>query len=354
MTADNGNHTRSLWRAILVIVLVGLVLAMANLLVTTLSVLLLVFAGMLFGVFLNGVSGWLSRYTRLPYRVSLGIVVALLLGIVGAGFYYMGAQIAEQTSKLASQLQDSLVQARERLEQYEWAQKYLEQIDWNKMFSGSGGMVSGLMKGVQWVLWGLTAAAVIFFVGLYMAWEPGLYRQGLVKLVPLDRRSRALEVLSKLHATLGYWIAGRLLSMTIVGVLTAIGLWLLNVPLAVTLGVLAALLTFIPNIGPILAAIPQALLALNVSTQTALYVIAFNIGLQVVESYLITPIIERYQVTLPPAVTIVMQLLMGVLVGVIGVMMAAPLTAAGMVMVQMLYIHDRLGDPSPGHLAEQT
>ena len=353
MTADNANRSSRPWRATLVVVFVALVLAVANLLVTTLSVLLLVFAGLLFGVFLNGLSGWLSRYTRLPYRVSFGIVVALLLGIAGAGFYFMGGQIAEQTSKLASQLQDSLVQAYERLEEYEWAKQYLDEGE-DKLLSGDGGMVSGLMRGVQWLLWGLTAAAVIFFVGLYMAWDPELYRTGLVNLVPLDRRARALEVLSKLHATLGYWIAGRLLSMTIVGVLTAIGLWILGVPLAVTLGVLAALLTFIPNIGPILAAIPQALMALNISTQTVIYVIALNVALQTVESYLLTPIIERYQVTLPPAVTIVVQLLMGVLVGVIGVMMAAPLTAAAMVLIQMLYIRDRLGDPSPGRLAERA
>jgi predicted PurR-regulated permease PerM len=138
--------------------------------------------------------------------------------------------------------------------------------------------------------------------------------------------------------------------MSIVGILTSLGLWLLGVPLPITLGFVAAFLTFIPNLGPLLAAVPQALLALNVGPQTVVYVLIFNLVLQGVESYLFTPIIQRHEVTLPPILTIAAQLLMGVLFGIIGVMMAAPLVVATMVIVQMLYVHDYLGDEHPGEL----
>jgi predicted PurR-regulated permease PerM len=128
----------------------------------------------------------------------------------------------------------------------------------------------------------------------------------------------------------------------------------MGIPLPVTLGVVAALLTFIPNVGPILAAVPQPLLALNVSPQTAPYVLALNLVLQGIESYLITPMIQRHEVTLPPILTIAAQLLMGVLFGMIGIMMAAPLVVVALVLVQLLYIHDRFGDENPGRLTRQN
>src|SRR5690606_30486142 len=123
--------------------------------------------------------------------------------------------------------------------------------------------------------------------------------------------------------------------------------WLLGVPLAIPLGVLSAFLTFVPNIGAVVAVVPQALMAWQVSSSTVAFVIVFNVLLQAVESYLITPLIERHQVHLPPALTISMQLLLGATLGVIGVMMAAPLTVAVMLVIQLLYIRDTLGD-APG------
>ena len=132
--------------------------------------------------------------------------------------------------------------------------------------------------------------------------------------------------------------------MIIIGVLTAVGLWLLGVPLALTLGLLAALLTFIPNIGPILAVVPAALLALLQSPTRALYVVLLYLGIQTVESYLLTPLMQKRTVSLPPALTIFAQVLMGILVGRIGLVLATPLTAALFVLVKMLYVEDILGD----------
>lgn len=125
-------------------------------------------------------------------------------------------------------------------------------------------------------------------------------------------------------------------------------------PLPVTLGVVAALLTFIPNIGPLLAAVPQVLLAFQVGTDTVLYVILLNMALQFVESYLITPLVQYYEVSLPPALTISLQLLLGVSLGVIGLVVAAPLLVVALVLVQMLYIRRTLEDPKPGRVVERA
>lgn len=327
---------------------VALLLAVSNLLMVTISILLLIFAGILFGVFLNGISHWVSDRTRLPYLGAYAIWVVVLIAAVAAGTFYMGSSIAKQTGQLSGELQSATDELLKQISRYEWMP---DVEDLSKNVAENGKLLPQLARGLQSALWGLTGAIVIVFVGLYVAYDPTLYETGLIKLVPRDRRTRAAELLAKVRSALRRWIVARLISMTIVGVLTAIGLSLLGVPLAMTLGVLAAMLTFIPNVGPILAAIPQVLLAFQVDTQTVWFVILLNLALQGVESYLVTPMIERYEVTLPPALTISMQLLLGATVGAIGLMMAAPLTATMMVLVQMLYIRDQLKDPSPGELA---
>lgn len=350
------NLPRTLWRLLFAALLAGIALAATGLLITTLSVLLLIFAGVLFGVFVNGLSGSLHRHTPLSYRWSYAIIALLIIGLIVGGFYYMGSQVGQQISELSQKLQSAGDRLNRQLNQYPWIQRYLPEMSEirSNVTDGGSGIFPEVMRGVRWLLWGITGLVVIFFVGLYVAYDPHLYEAGLVKLVPPERRDHACEILRKLRTALGRWIIGRIISMSIIGVFTAIGLWLLNVPLPVTLGVLAALLTFIPNIGPILAAIPQALLALQVGMNTVLYVILFNIALQTIESYMVTPIVQRYEVTLPPALTIFVQLLMAVVVGPIGIIMAAPLTVTAMVLIQMLYIRDELGDPRPGRLVERT
>ncbi|EMI18792.1 protein belonging to Uncharacterized protein family UPF0118 [Rhodopirellula maiorica SM1] len=334
------------------LLLVALIFAVADLFIPTVSVLLVVFAGLLFGVFINGLAGFADRHAPLSYRMSFMLVVTVILLLFAGGVYYLGAQVVQRTDELWSQLQTASEDATQRLKQYEFSKQYLPDSEQMQSMVRQQGdsAVSGVLGGLRSVGWAMTGAIVIFFVGAYAAYDPRLYRKGLVKLFPTQRRERVLEVLDQMRSALGRWIVGRVMSMTLVGVLTAIGLWFLNVPLPITLGVVAALLTFIPNIGPLLAAVPQVLLALNVGTDTAIYVLVFNVALQGIESYLITPMIQRHEVTLPPILTIAAQLWMGITVGIIGVMMAAPLTVVVMVLIQMLYIHDRLGDPNPGEL----
>ncbi|WP_442511145.1 AI-2E family transporter [Novipirellula sp. SH528] len=334
------------------LLIAALIFSVSGLLVPSLSVLLLVFAGLLFGVFINGLAGFATRHTPLSYRSAFLLVVTVLLLMIGGGVYYLGAQMVQHVDELWSQLETSLQDATERLRQYQFSKQYLpdsEQVQ--SMMSQQGDSAfSSLLGGLRSVGWAMTGSIVIFFIGAYAAYEPQLYQNGLTKLFPKERRGRVSDVLEQLRAALGRWIIGRVMSMTLVGILTAVGLWFLDVPLPITLGVVAALLTFIPNIGPLLAAVPQVLLALNVGTETAIYVIVFNLALQGIESYLITPMIQRHEVTLPPILTIAAQLWMGIIVGVIGIMMAAPLVVVLMVLIQMLYIRDRLGDPHPGEL----
>ncbi len=338
------------------LLLIALVLATAGLLVPTLSIVLLIFAGLLFGVFVHAISDWPTQHLPISYRISFLVVVTLMLLAIGIGFFYLGSQAVDRADEFWTQLQSAIQTAEQNLSQNDWTKEHLPSVAemQEKLTETTSSILPEMFQGLQWFGWGVTGALVIFFVGIYAAYEPSLYRTGLIKLVPIDKRDRAMEVLNELRLALRLWIVGRILSMSIVGIATGIAMWILGVPLPVSLGILAALLTFIPNIGPLLAAVPQMLLAINAGSQTVLYVLMFNVILQTVESYLITPLIQRHEVSLPPILTITAQLVMSVVVGIIGVMMAAPMVVVIMVLAQMLYVHDRLGDEQPGQLTSDS
>jgi predicted PurR-regulated permease PerM len=132
--------------------------------------------------------------------------------------------------------------------------------------------------------------------------------------------------------------------MTVIGILTTTGLWLLGVPLALTLGLLAAFLEFVPYVGFVLSIVPAAMLALLEGPTTTLYVILLYIGIQLFESYILTPLVEQQAVSIPPALTITVQLTFGVLVGAVGLLFAIPLAAVIMVLVEKFYIEDTLNE----------
>ena len=185
---------------------------------------------------------------------------------------------------------------------------------------------------------------IALFIGLYGAVAPRTYRNGLLLLVPGPCRERSGEVLDAAGAMLRGWLIGAFIKMTIVGVVTTAGLALLGIPLALALGLIAFLFEFIPFLGPILAAVPAVLVALTIGPMEAVHVGLLYLGVQVAESYVLTPLIDQRSVHLPPALAITTQVLLGTLLGALGVVFAIPLTALGMVLVRMLYIEDFLGE----------
>jgi predicted PurR-regulated permease PerM len=192
----------------------------------------------------------------------------------------------------------------------------------------------------------LADVVLLFFVGLYLAASPRTYTEAALKILPHPRRARVREVLSAVGATLRRWIGARLILMATNAIVTALGLWLLGMRLPITLGLLSGLLNFVPNLGPIIAAVPAVLLAFVEGPRMALYVALFYFGYQMFDGYVLTPLVQRRTVALPPALTIMSQVLMGVLFGTIGVLVAVPLTAAVVLAVNMLYLHDVLGEPA--------
>ncbi|HZH33426.1 MAG TPA: AI-2E family transporter [Pyrinomonadaceae bacterium] len=329
--------------AIVVFVVLAILLV-----VYAVDALLLVFAAILLAVFFRGMADWLSDHTGLGQRLSFAIVIITTLLTLGVSLYFLEQSIVEQVRELREQLPQSINSLRGRLEQTGWGRTILEQIPSTTQEVRDTAQNANLTTHATGILSSTVRFFGDFFVflvlGIFLAVEPKTYIRGAVKLLPVSRRKRGGEVLNAIGETLRWWLVGKFGSMLAVGVLTYIGLWFLDIPLALTLSIITALLTFIPNIGPVLSVLPAALLALSQDPIKALYVVLLYIIVQIIESNLITPWIERETIELPPALTIIVQVVLSVFVGALGLVLATPLLAVGLVLVQMLYIEDVLGD----------
>ena len=307
--------------------------------------LLLAFAGVLVAVLLSTPATLLHRHARLPYALALVLVLALVGGAIALAVSWRGPAVVTEIDDLRDSLPVALDALRERVARYPWGPRLLEGVPTMADVLGDERALAGRARDFAARTVGLLSTGlIILFTGIFLAFEPSLYVGGVVRLVPPARRARARAVVAELGHALRWWLLAKLVSMLVIGVGTGVGLYVLGVPLVFSLGLIAALLTFVPNIGPILSAVPAVLLALVHGPRLALWVVLLYLGVQVVESYLITPYLERRTVSLPPALTLTVQVLLGAAAGVLGISLAAPLTAVGLVLVRMLYVEDVLKD----------
>ncbi len=342
-TADKGFAEKVLL-TVGVVCLTALLLALVYF---TFDVLLLVFAASLFAVFLRGLADILCRYTNIPEGWSVLAVSVVLVAVLAGAVAYLAPDVAEQGKVLREQLPVSARAAADYVAQFGWGRALIEQmpsletvknnLNASELLSGVGGFFTSTIGAVGNFF-------IVILVSVYLAMEPRIYTRGFTNLFPLTKRTRVREIIFAISDTLRWWLIGKAASMIFIGLVTWIGLYFLDVPLALTLGLIAGLLSFIPNFGPIIAAVPALLLAFIDSPIKALYVLILYVAIQVVEGSIVTPFIERETVSIPPALTIVFQLALAVLVGGLGLVLATPLLAVIIVLVQMVFIEDVLGD----------
>lgn len=314
------------------------------------DILMLVFAAVLIAIFLRGLADLINERLKISEGGAVLLVSVLLIVILAGSIALLAPSVAEQIRNLRDDLPRSIETVVTYLLQFGWGRAILEHLPklpsideifnyltTTSFLSSVGGFFS-TTAGI------ITNFFITILLAIYFAAEPKTYVHGFTKLFPVEKRPRVLEVLGEIGETLRWWLIGKIGSMLVIGILTWIGLSIIGVPLALTLGLIAGLLSFIPNFGPILSAIPAVLLAFVDNPVTSLYVIALFIGVQLIESNLVTPWIERQTVELPPALTIASQLMLAILIGGLGLVLATPILAVIMVLIQMIYIEDILGD----------
>ena len=378
---------------------IGLSLILLLLWVTR-TLVLTVFLGILFALAVSAGADRLQRW-RIPRGLAAPLIVFTFVGLVAAFGSWIGPTVREQTTELRTKLPEAF----EKLEQWvlsrgggviatitgfgddaapraaagaastadsarAGADTGIARVSRDssrgaapspgpatpvpttlrdKLLAQIGGAGRYLLHLLGSTLEVLASIVLVIFLAIYLAIEPSTYRRGILYLVPRSSRARAEEVLSAVAVTLRKWLVTQLVAMIVIGVVTTVVLMSLKVRAAVPLGILAGLLEFVPTLGPILSSLPAIAMGFVDSPQKALAVAIAYIGIQFLENHLLIPMLMKQGVNLPPALTIVMQALMAIIFGILGVFVAVPLLAAIVIAVKLL-----TNNESPSGVAPAT
>ncbi|KYK49113.1 AI-2E family transporter [Bradyrhizobium liaoningense] len=322
------------------------------------ATLLLIFTGMLLGLGLNALVHALGRRVHLPHTVRLAIVcVALALLLAGIA-YLGGATIAEQASLLSKTIKSQIVNVRSFLETHGIDTSFFDLGNAasdasattspdatpapaapsrgplpgaGALASSGGAIVSQTFKLLLGTIHGVGNIFIVLFLGLAFAAQPGVYHDGLLFLAPARHRTRVALVIDRISETLERWLIAQIVVMIAVGVVTWIGLAIIGIPGAFILGIQAGLLAFIPTVGAIIAGVIVVLASLASGWIPALSAFLLFMGVHAMESYVLTPILQRQALDIPPATLFAFQILLGVVFGIWG--LALPLVAIAKVMI---------------------
>ncbi len=325
------NFEKRVWIAASIVALFVILLWIIK---VTFNVFLLILAAALIALFFRGLSGLIHRKTKISDKLSLAIAIIGSLLLMALFFWFAGNRVQQQVAELTKTLPQTIDHFKSQLNQSALGQQVVEKISSQNMGKASPAIQS-FFKSTFGVLGDIY---VVLFLGIFLTVSPKTYVDGFIKLIPTNAKAKTKEVINNVGSTLTKWLKGQLLAMLIVAVLTAIGLTIVGIPMAFALALIAGLLNFIPNFGPLIAMIPAVLVALMQGVNSALIVAGLYIFIQMIESNLITPQIQKKMISMPPALIIIAQLFMGVLTGGLGLILATPLTAILMVVIQETYV----------------
>ena len=329
--------------------LLVLALSIAAVILIAPDVALIVFAGILLAILIHGSGHWIAD--KFGIRDGFGIALFLLtvIGALAAFFVAIAPAVGEQVDELVRRLPEAVDALRQRVEEYSWGEQLLQLLRPEGLMSPESRAAAA--SAVTTTFGALGSFVIIVFIGLYGAFDPQVYRRGARVLLAPSLRERGEEVIEAVGRTLRNWLAAQLMSMAVVGLLTSLGLWIAGMPLVFALGLIAGLLAFIPNIGPIIAIAPALLLAFPEGLSMLVIVLGIYLGVQALESYVVTPLIQQEKVSMPPALVIAVQLLFGVLFGILGLALATPIAAVGMTLIREVYVSDYLEREGAADLA---
>ncbi len=343
----------------------GVVLFVALLLFTWYfaATLFLIFAGMLLGVALNAMSNLLGRVVRLPHSLRLTVVCLVVAGMLSGVLFLGGTTIAQQTTALSNTIKSQLVSVKAFLESNGVDTSL---FDFGSLSSSSdssspaapsappthslpsagtiaasgGAIFSQSLKLILGTASAVGNFFIVLFLGIAFATQPGVYRDGLLFMAPARHRGRAVAIIDRIGETLERWLIAQIITMVAVFLVTWIGLSVIGIQSSFILGIQAGLLAFIPTIGAILGGLIVILASLASGWVAGLSAFILFLGVHALESYVLTPIIQRQALDIPPATLFAFQILLGVVFGIWGLALALPLMAIAKVMIDHFKAED--------------
>jgi predicted PurR-regulated permease PerM len=308
------------------------------------EVVVLLFGAVMVATIFRAISDLIERHLRLPERIAVLLSVLLVVGVIAAVIWAIGAQVGAQSQSLSDTLPRAALMIDGRLAAMGLGHPVMQWM--NEVHSG--GLIGGNLKGVlSSITFSAASFLIVFFGGIFVAAEPRLYGIGLLKLVAPAKRQIVAEAMKESDRALRLWLKGQLAAMILIFLMTWVGLWLLGVRSALVLALISGVLEFIPYAGAITSAIPAIMVALVDGPELALWVVGLYVIVHHVEAYLIQPLIQQFAVEIPAVITLFALLAFGLLFGVIGILLAAPLAVVSYVLVKRLYVIETLDTPTP-------
>jgi len=312
----------------------------------TVSSLLIVFAAVLFAAFLDASARALAPVLPLSRAWRLTLVLVLLTALSGFGLAWGMRKLPEQTRLLLKVMDTQLDIVQGHLLSYgvdllgpEWGRDFAQWLFSDQVRFLSHAQI--LLGGASSVLAG---ALVVLFVGILFAFDPIGHRESLVMLVKQSSRARTRAVMDEMGNVMRLWLVSLWIRIILMTLCVWVALYLIGLPGPFVLGLQAGLSNLIPYLGPIVAGIPIALVAMPLGPSVLIWAIVVYTIIQSIEGYVIGPLIQRQAVDAPAAWTLVAIVLLGALFGVMGIALAMPLVAIGRVAIIRFYVEDYLGD----------
>jgi predicted PurR-regulated permease PerM len=325
------SYTIKVWQTVAIISLfvVGILIVRV-----AFDVLLMALAGSLMAVYFHGLGDAIQRKTKVSRKLAMTISIAGSIILLGLLLWFMSSTIQTQVAELSDKLPQTISTAKAKLAETPAGQKLLEY--------SSGDNSKKLMDTIQSFFstsFGVLGDIyIIMFLGIFFTASPSLYKNGILVLFPKNRKPIASHIMNRISLALKGWLKGMLLSMLLITILIVGALTIIGIPVTMALGLITGILEIVPNFGPLIAMIPGVLLALTISTNTAVVVAIVYIASQTLVANIVTPLIQKKMINLPPALTLASQLIMGTLSGALGIILAVPLLAILVILIDELYV----------------
>ena len=324
------------------------------------ATLFLIFAGMLLGTAINAMTNRLGQLVRLPHPLRLAIVCLVLAALLSGVVFLGGATIRQQATALSDTIKSQLVNVKAFLDRNGVDTSYFDignsqaNSQANAASSGSttpgapathnlpsagalassgGAIVSQTLKLLLGTLAAVGNFFIVLFLGLAFAAQPSVYRKGLLFMAPAKHRGHATVIVDRIGETLERWLIAQLVTMFVVFLVTWIGLAIIGIQSSFILGIQAGVLTFIPTVGALLGGLIVVLASLASGWIAALSAFILFLGVHALESYILTPLLQRQALDIPPATLFAFHILLGVVFGIWGLALALPLIAVVKVMI---------------------
>jgi predicted PurR-regulated permease PerM len=338
--APKSNEARFVRQVLIVVAIAAAVLLLWQLR----QVVVLLFGAVMIATIFRAIADLLEKYLRLPERLAVLLSVLLIVAVIAGVIWSIGSQIAAQSQNLANTLPRAAQMIDDRLASIGLGHPVSQWM--NDAHSGSV-IGSNLKNVISSVTFSAASFLIVFFGGIFLAAEPRLYGIGLIKLIPPAKRRLVAEAMTESDRALRLWLKGQLWAMVLIFLMTWGGLSLLRVPSALVLALISGVLEFIPYAGAITSSVPAIMVALVQGPELALWVVGLYVVVHHVEAYVIQPLIQQFAVEIPAVITLFALLAFGLLFGILGILLAAPLAVVTYVLVKRLYVIEALDTPTP-------